>query len=84
MIRLHILSDLHLELASFEPDAAAAEQADLVCLPAISTRVSLGARRTFTKKPVIYIAGNHEFYDHYWPHLNDELLRTKHVGKRPL
>ncbi|MDP3311133.1 MAG: metallophosphoesterase family protein, partial [Polaromonas sp.] len=77
-MRLHILSDLHLELASFEPDAAAVEQADLVVLAGDIHKGVNGiswARRTFPDKPVIYVAGNHEFYEQYWPLLADKLRK---------
>jgi len=65
-MRLHILSDLHLEHASFE-------------MPSIDSDVLLLAgdihapgRRAMTwaasdsvakKRPVVFVAGNHEFYD---------------------
>src|ERR1019366_10634850 len=61
-MRLHILSDLHLE---FEPFAPPAVEADVVIL---AGDVSTGrnglkwALKTFPDRPVIYVLGNHEFY----------------------
>ncbi len=61
-MRLHILSDLHLE---FEPFTVPAVQADVVILAGdISTgRNGLKwALKSFPERPVIYVLGNHEFY----------------------
>jgi len=61
-MRLHILSDLHLE---FEPFTPPASDADAVILAGdISTgRNGLKwALMTFPDQPVIYVLGNHEFY----------------------
>jgi predicted phosphodiesterase len=59
-LKLHVLSDLHLSQAGFTPGAS---DADLVVLAgdiarppeAVAWARSLG-------KPVLYVAGNHEFY----------------------
>lgn len=75
-MRLDILSDLHLELFGFKPDRATVELADVVVLAGDIHKGVNGiswARQTFPGKPVIYVVGNHEFYDHYWLRLNDEL-----------
>ncbi len=61
-MRIRLLSDLHLEVAPFEPPAAAA---DLVVLAGDIHNGAAGiewARARFTG-PVIYVAGNHEPYD---------------------
>jgi Icc-related predicted phosphoesterase len=61
-MRLHILSDLHLEFESFTPPAI---EADAVIL---AGDVSTGrnglkwALKSFPDRPVIYVLGNHEFY----------------------
>ena len=61
-MRLHILSDLHLEFEPFTPPAI---EADAVIL---AGDVSTGrnglkwALKTFPDRPVIYVLGNHEFY----------------------
>lgn len=72
-MRLHILSDLHLEFAPFVPPAT---EADMVLL---AGDIDLGikgitwAKRTWPDRPVIYIAGNHEYYRHTMPVLNCHL-----------
>lgn len=61
-MRIRLLSDLHLEVAPFEPPDAAA---DLVVLAGDIHNGAAGiewARQRFTG-PVIYVAGNHEPYD---------------------
>jgi len=63
-MKLHILSDLHTEFANFSPPRTGA---DVVVL-AGDIGVGVGgiewAARRFPKVPVIYVPGNHEFYDH--------------------
>jgi predicted phosphohydrolase len=63
-MKLHVLSDLHTEFAEFSPPET---DADVVIL-AGDIGVGLGgiewAARRFPKAPVIYVPGNHEFYDH--------------------
>jgi predicted phosphodiesterase len=62
-VRIRVLSDLHLEV---EPFAPADVPADVVVLAGDIDNGAAGvewAERTF-RVPVIYIAGNHEYYDH--------------------
>ena len=63
-MKLHILSDLHIEFADFEPPQT---EADVVVL-AGDIGVGVGgigwAEQHFTDKPVIYVPGNHEYYHH--------------------
>jgi len=63
-MKLHLLSDLHTEFADFSPPDT---NADIVIL-AGDIGVGLGgiewAARRFPNAPVIYVPGNHEFYDH--------------------
>jgi predicted phosphodiesterase len=62
-MRILVLSDLHLEVHPFEPAAASA---DLVVLAGDIDNGAAGvewAERTF-RAPVLYVAGNHEYYDH--------------------
>ncbi len=63
-MKLHVLSDLHTEFADFSPPET---DADVVIL-AGDIGVGLGgiewAARRFPKALVIYVPGNHEFYDH--------------------
>lgn len=72
-MRLHILSDLHLERAPFE---APRPEADLVILAGDIARGTAGvqwARTWAPDVPVLYIAGNHEFYGHRLPELTGAL-----------
>jgi len=63
-MKLHILSDLHIEFSEFTPPST---DADAVVL-AGDIGVGLGgidwAARHFSQKPVIYVPGNHEYYYH--------------------
>jgi predicted phosphohydrolase len=84
-MRLHVLSDLHLEFGRFVlPDVSA----DAVVLAGdIHTgRNALSwIRAAFPNKPVIYILGNHEFYGHEIPKLTHELKElTKGTNIRVL
>ena len=61
-MRIRIYSDIHLERAPFAP---AAGDADLIVLAGDIANGASGiewARATFTM-PVLYLAGNHEYYD---------------------
>src|SRR5437870_4344567 len=74
-MRLHILSDLHLEFGSVELPPT---DADLVIL---AGDIHLGhegvrwAQQQFPNKPVVYVLGNHEFYRHAIPSLTEQLKR---------
>src|SRR5579862_93989 len=61
-VRLHVLSDLHLEHAPYEEPPA---DADVIVLAGdVGTGVAgvRWARTWAADRPVLYIAGNHEFY----------------------
>lgn len=69
MVKLLVLSDLHIEFAPFEPDRAAVAAADVVVLAGdIHNGVAAAAwaRAAFGDKPIVYVAGNHEFYGEKW------------------
>ena len=74
-MRLHILSDLHLEFGWVELPPT---DADLVIL---AGDIHLGreglrwAQQQFPNKPVVYVLGNHEFYRHTIPSLTEQLKR---------
>jgi predicted phosphodiesterase len=60
-MKLHILSDLHLEFGNFVPPDT---DADVVLLPGdihLGTKGVEWAKATF-QKPVVYVPGNHEFF----------------------
>jgi hypothetical protein len=67
-MRLLIYSDLHLESHSFTPPPAALKQADVVILAGdIKEGGGLAsARKMFPGKEIVYVAGNHDFYDAHW------------------
>jgi Icc-related predicted phosphoesterase len=76
MVKLLVLSDLHLEFAPFEPETAAVAAADIVVLAGDIHKGVRGiewARTAFADKPIIYVAGNHEFYGQHWTRLLDKL-----------
>lgn len=61
LMRVHVLSDLHLEFAAFQPSV---RDADLVVLAGDIHTLTKGvewANDTFSV-PVLYVVGNHEFY----------------------
>jgi len=75
-VRLLVLSDLHCEFAPFEPNRAAVAAADVVVLAGDINKGVRGiewARATFSGKPIVYAAGNHEFYGQHWTRLLGKL-----------
>ncbi len=64
MPRIRVHSDLHLEFQDWQPPAA---QADVVVL-AGDIHVGIDgltwARRAFPATPIVYVLGNHEYYEH--------------------
>jgi len=80
-MRLHILSDLHLE---FDPTEIPATGADVVVL---AGDIHLGregrrwAGKQFPDRPVVYVMGNHEFYKHSLPGLT-ALLKNETDGSQ--
>ena len=74
-MRLHILSDLHLEFGHATLPAA---NADVVVL---AGDIHLGRegrkwiRKQFFDTPVVYVLGNHEFYRHAIPDLTETLKK---------
>lgn len=78
-MRLHVLSDLHLEHAPFAiPEA----EADALVLAGDIAPGGLGIewmRKHAGGRPIVYVAGNHEFYGHDLPGLTAR-LRAAAVG----
>jgi predicted phosphodiesterase len=75
-VRVHVLSDLHLERARFDPPRA---EADVVVLAGDVARGIRGvewARSWAGAVPVLYVAGNHEFYRHALPGLIGDMRRA--------
>jgi len=78
-MKLMILSDLHLEHAPFAVNQKALERADVVVLAGdihIGVRGIHWARWVFGDKPVVYVAGNHEFYGGHWTETLTDLQRA--------
>lgn len=65
-MKLHILSDLHLEFCSFTPPSTDAEVVILAGDIHVSSHGFGWARAMFPQQEVLYVAGNHEFYRHDW------------------
>lgn len=75
-MKVRVLSDLHLEFADWDPPAA---QADAVVLAGdihVGTAGLEWARRRFPDGPILYVAGNHEFYEFELPTMLAELRAT--------
>ena len=74
-MRLHILSDLHLE---FGPAEVPTPEADVVVLAGdvhVGYEALAWAQDHFAGRPVVYVLGNHEFYHHALPGLTEGLKR---------
>ena len=80
-MRIHILSDLHLEFAPFDPPET---NADVVLLAGDIHTGLHGvewAATAFAGRPVLYISGNHEFYGRNAPDLIGKLReRGRELG----
>lgn len=77
-MKLHVLSDLHLEFADFTP---ASNTADVIVLAGdIGLRAEgvTWARKSFPQQEIIYVAGNHEFYGSQRSHAI-ELMRSAFI-----
>lgn len=64
-MKLHILSDLHNEFAIYKPHSAS-NDADVIILAGDIWKGAAGiawAREQWPDKQIIYVAGNHEFYN---------------------
>ncbi len=61
-MKLHILSDLHLEFSTFETPHTWADVIVLAGDIAIGDKGVRWARETWPNKPIVFVPGNHEFY----------------------
>jgi predicted phosphodiesterase len=73
--RIHILSDLHLEFAPFQPPEVEADVIILAGDTHVGVRGIEWARSAFLNTPVIYVAGNHEYYGGAYPTVLEKLRR---------
>jgi Icc-related predicted phosphoesterase len=78
-MRLQVLSDLHLELDPYEPEATPADVVVLAGDIQVGCEGRKWAEQHFSGKPVIYVLGNHEFYHHSMPELT-KILRRETSG----
>jgi predicted phosphodiesterase len=69
-MKLHVLSDIHLEFFAFEPPPTDADVVVLAGDTDLGTRGIEWAKKHFHDVPVVYISGNHE---HYKQHLEKNL-----------
>jgi predicted phosphodiesterase len=80
-MRIHILSDLHLETGP--KPLQAPEEAEVVVLAGdiqVGTAGLQWAQAQFPGQPVVYVLGNHEFYHQSIPELTEELKRQSQGG----
>lgn len=80
MPQLYVLSDLHCEFAPFSIEPAS--DIDVVVLAGDIDRGTKGidwARSTFPNLPIVYVAGNHEFYGGAIPKLTERLRERARV-----
>jgi Icc-related predicted phosphoesterase len=74
-MRLHIISDLHLEFRRFKPPEVDAD----VSIFAGDISLGLSGLRwiadNFPDRPAIYVLGNHEFYKNRLPALTEDIRR---------
>lgn len=63
-MRLHILSDLHLEFQDYRPERVAADIVILAGDIHVGSEGIRWAKKCLPQKPLIYVMGNHEFYGH--------------------
>lgn len=81
-MRLHILSDLHLEFGPFEPPPVPADVIVLAGDVHVGSNGLPWIRDHFADKTVIYVLGNHEFYGQQIPqhtHQLKELARGTNI-----
>ena len=83
-MKLHILSDLHLEISGM-PDYKPPEDIDLVILAGDIHTASHGldwAADRFCQTKIVYVPGNHEYYNRIPFSIGSEILREHAEGCR--
>jgi Icc-related predicted phosphoesterase len=77
LMRIQVLADLHTEFAQYEIELA--EGADVLVLAGDYTVAAslekLEALAQTTEKPIVFVAGNHEYYRGIFDRVNEELRR---------
>ncbi len=72
-MKLHVLSDLHTEFAPFDPPETDADVLVLAGDVGVGMRGLALAREWARGRPVVYVAGNHEYYREAIPTLTERL-----------
>jgi len=72
-VRLHVVSDLHVEFGAFELPATDADAVVLAGDTGLGIAGVRLARRWSRDRPVLFVAGNHEYYRNAIPALTAEL-----------
>jgi Icc-related predicted phosphoesterase len=78
-MKILILSDLHLEFGRMRPIHNGERIDDGVDVIVLAGDIAEGvdgirwARETFVTKEIVYVAGNHEYYDRQWEALNKDM-----------
>jgi predicted phosphodiesterase len=80
-MRLHILSDLHLEFASYTPPQVDCDAVILAGDTQPGLKGVQWAMQAFPNREVIYILGNHEYYGQAYPR-HVEKLKEQALGTR--
>lgn len=78
-MKILVLSDLHIEFSPFRPPLESVASADVVVLAGDIHQGNLApswARRTFPDKPIVLVAGNHEFYNGHWERTLDSIRES--------
>lgn len=79
-MKLHILSDIHIEFGHFEiPET----DADVIIIAGDVAEGKEGLNWILAhniKKPIIYVPGNHEYYNHDIALIHDLKFYAKHLG----
>ena len=71
-MKIQVLSDIHLEFAEFDPPETDAEVVILAGDVDNGEHGVYWAMEKFPSKPVLYVLGNHEYYEHAIPELIEQ------------
>jgi Icc-related predicted phosphoesterase len=81
-MKIHVLSDLHLEFAEFNPPVMNADVVVLAGDTHLGEKGIAWAQTHWVNVPVVYVLGNHEYYRHAHPKLLSDLqakTRGSHI-----
>jgi Icc-related predicted phosphoesterase len=68
-VKIHLLSDLHLEFQDYIPQVYDIDVVVLAGDIGVGTKGIEWAIEYYPDTPIVYILGNHEYYKHAYPHL---------------